>query len=104
MTQDTSDIQTPLSPKEIEQTEEIIENTSGDDSTGKTELELLREEITKLREQLARSQADYSNLVRRSREEQSQIGEWSENKTILKFLPILDNLERALEHTPEEFK
>jgi len=33
-----------------------------------------------------------------------QIGEWSENKTILKFLPILDNLERALEHTPEEFK
>ncbi len=30
--------------------------------------------------------------------------EWSENKTILKFLTILDNLERALEHTPEEFK
>ena len=42
--------------------------------------------------------------MRRSREEQSQIGEWSENKTILKFLIILDNLERALEHTPEEFK
>ncbi len=43
-------------------------------------------------------------MVRRSREEQSQIGEWSENKTILKFIPILDNLERALEHTPPEFQ
>jgi molecular chaperone GrpE len=32
------------------------------------------------------------------------MGEWVENKTILKFITILDNLERALEHTPEEFK
>lgn len=32
------------------------------------------------------------------------MSEWAENKTILKFLTILDNLERALEHTPEEFK
>lgn len=72
--------------------------------TGQDDIEQLKKEIEQLREQLARSQADYSNLVRRSREEQSQIGEWTENKTILKFLPILDNLERALEHTPEEFK
>jgi molecular chaperone GrpE len=64
----------------------------------------LKEEIAQLREQLARSQADYSNLVRRSRDENAQIGEWTENKTILKFLPVLDNLERAIEHTPEEFK
>jgi hypothetical protein len=68
------------------------------------ETEQLKAEIANLREQLARSQADYSNLVRRSREEQAQMTEWSENKTILKFLTILDNLERALEHTPEEFK
>lgn len=74
----------------------------GDDSIA--EITQLQWEIEQLREQLARSQADYANLVRRSREEQSQIGEWSENKTILKFLTILDNLERALEHTPEEFK
>jgi|GEM_PF-1197304 len=103
MIQDTSDIQTPLSAEEIPQTGETIENTSGD-STDPTEIEKLQEEIAQLREQLARSQADYNNLVRRSREEQSQIGEWAENKTILKFLSILDNLERALEHTPEEFK
>ncbi len=49
-----------------------------------------------------RLQADYANLVRRTREESIQIGEWTENKTILKFLPILDNLERSLEHIPAE--
>lgn len=67
-------------------------------------MQKLKEEIAQLREQLARSQADYSNLIRRSRDENAQIGEWTENKTILKFLPVLDNLERAIEHTPEEFK
>lgn len=101
MTQDTSDILTnPADP--------LPENeaTTSEDSTGahQDETDELRAEIAQLREQLARSQADYSNLVRRSREELSQVGEWSENKTILKFLTILDNLERALEHTPEEFK
>lgn len=74
------------------------DNTSWDD-----EIEKLKTEIAQLREQVARSQADYSNLVRRTREESAQIGEWTENKTILKFLPILDNLERSLEHIPTEF-
>lgn len=60
------------------------------------------ETIQNLQEQLARSQADYSNLVRRSREESAQIGQWTEDKTILKFLPILDNLERSLDHIPSE--
>lgn len=60
------------------------------------------ETIQNLQEQLARSQADYVNLVRRSREESAQIGQWAEDKTILKFLPILDNLERSLDHIPSE--
>ena len=60
------------------------------------------EELVQLREQVMRLQADYTNLVRRTREESIQIGEWTENKTILKFLPILDNLERSLEHIPSE--
>ena len=61
-------------------------------------------QIIQLREQLARSQADYSNLVRRTREESAQMGEWIENKTIMKFLPTLDNLERSLEHIPAGVK
>lgn len=103
MTQDF-DVSTDQQPKNPEPADEIV--MAEEPQTGSTQdtIEELKAEIAQLREQLARSQADYSNMVRRAKEEQMQIGEWSENKTILKFLPILDNLERALEHTPEEFK
>lgn len=102
MTQDTSDILTnPASAGEdnTTQQDETIPSASSHD-----EVDELKAQIAQLREQIARSQADYSNLVRRSREEQSQISEWTENKTILKFLPILDNLERSLEHIPTELQ
>jgi molecular chaperone GrpE len=101
MTQDTSDTLNTESPLNTDIHED---SAQGDGSGTQDEAEQLKAEIANLREQLARAQADYSNLVRRSREEQAQMTEWSENKTILKFLTILDNLERALEHTPEEFK
>jgi molecular chaperone GrpE len=108
MTQDASDTPNDTSPlfSDNTVTEETpsIGQQDGSNPPQDDEITKLKGEIGQLREQLARSQADYNNLVRRSREESSQIGEWSENKTILKFLPILDNLERALEHTPEEFK
>lgn len=68
------------------------------------ELTALRREISQLKDQLVRSQADYANLVRRNREESLQIGQWSEEKTILKFLPILDDLERSLDHIPEDMR
>jgi len=102
MTQDTSDILT--NPDNSDDNSQTTEPSHNGSNPPQDETEMLRVEIAQLREQLARSQADYNNLVRRSREELLQIGEWSENKTILKFLTILDNLERALEHTPEEFK
>ena len=107
MTQDSDDILTNTA--QANTAEEIIPQAEETTSTGQvssdnSELEQLKIEIAQLREQIARSQADYTNLVRRSREENAQIGEWSENKMIMKFLPTLDNLERALEHTPEEFK
>lgn len=79
----------------------IIETNSEETIPTPSQQEL-EETIQNLQEQLARSQADYTNLVRRSREESAQIGQWTEDKTILKFLPILDNLERSLEHIPTE--
>jgi molecular chaperone GrpE len=107
MTQDFSDVPTDTNnpgwiPEENNQTTQDAYTQW--QQWDQEETQKLKEEIAQLREQLARSQADYNNLVRRSRDESAQIGEWTENKTILKFLPILDNLERAVEHTPEEFK
>ncbi len=92
MTQDISD--TSNDSTVIPADDSTPQTWWGDDSN--TQLLQLQSEIEQLREQLARAQADYSNLVRRTREEQSQMGEWVENKTILKFITILDNLERAL--------
>lgn len=64
----------------------------------------LMSQISSLREQLARAQADYANMVRRNREESAQISEWIENKMTTRFLPTLDNLQRSLLHIPEELK
>lgn len=78
---------------------------SSTQSTGQqdnTIIDQLNEEIADLKDKLARSQADYNNLMRRSKEELSSIGEWSENKVVLKFLGTLDNLQRAMEHLPTE--
>lgn len=86
-------IESPISASEIDTSQ-----TGHDGSTHDDQSEMIRQ----LQDQLARAQADYANLVRRSREESLQIGQWTEEKTILKFLPILDNLERALEHIPSE--
>ncbi|MEI6711302.1 MAG: nucleotide exchange factor GrpE [bacterium] len=79
-----------------------LADTVTEESPTSSQQQELEETVQNLQEQLARSQADYTNLVRRSREESGQIGQWTEDKTILKFLPILDNLERSLEHIPAE--
>ena len=100
----TDPLQTPLSENTpttespISESETDISQTAHNGSTYDDQSEIIRQ----LQDQLARAQADYANLVRRSREESLQIGQWTEEKTILKFLPILDNLERALEHIPSE--
>ncbi len=86
------------------QDESVLSTTTSEDTltpstkddTSLSEIEILQQEISKLRDQLARSQADYNNLLRRNREEITQLTERSENKLLLKFLTILDNLERAL--------
>lgn len=98
MTQDVSDNSQNLPGEEAVLTETATwTGTSSSQSDAS-----VTEEIAQLREQILRLQADYTNLVRRTREESLQLGEWTENKTILKFLPILDNLERSLEHIPTE--
>ncbi len=115
MTQDTdASTDSPLFSEEItdttstdnEQTSSTSNQTGGDDNSGENNklIQKLQQEVAELREKLSRSQADYSNLVRRSQEEQTQIGEWSENTLLTKLLPLLDNLQRVVEHTPEEFR
>ncbi len=51
---------------------------------------------------LQRERADFTNFRRRAELDRDQSGRWTSGETIKKFLPILDDLERALSHRPAD--
>lgn len=77
----------------------------GPDSSGDSALsedfDNLAAEIAKLKDTLARSQADYKNLVARTERERLEMGDYVTEKLVTKLLPSFDNLERLLSGTPE---
>jgi len=74
--------------------------TPGGDGGGATEslsVEALQAELEQARGQYQRAVADYQNLERRSREERQEVGRFATADVIRGFLPVLDDLERAIE-------
>lgn len=57
----------------------------------------LREELEETKQQFLRARADYQNLQRRSQEERQEFGRYQLTSIVLNFLPVLDDLERAVE-------
>lgn len=55
-----------------------------------------------LEDLLKRVQAEYINYRKRTEEERVNLLKSASKSTILKILPVLDNLDRALKHTPKE--
>lgn len=80
---------------------EVPTSTSGDGSALAADFDNLAAEIAKLKDTLARSQADYKNLVTRTERERLEMGEYVTEKLVVKLLPSFDNLERLLSGTPE---
>ncbi len=66
----------------------------------KPNLAELEQKITELTEALQRERADAVNLRRRTEEERSQMSGFYKAMVVREFLPVLDNLERAIKHTP----
>lgn len=64
----------------------------------------LEDKIAELTEALQRERADAQNLRRRSEEERSKMAEFYKAMVIQEILPALDNLERAMKHTPKDLK
>jgi len=71
------------------------------------DIELLREALaeakTKAEENLAgwqRAQADFINYKRRTEQEKEDIGKFANSILVLSLLPVLDDLERALNSVP----
>ena len=48
-----------------------------------------------LENQLKRALADYANLERRVEDEKGQVVDWAKSYLLVKFLPVLDSLERV---------
>lgn len=60
--------------------------------------------VDELTADLQRVQADFINFRRRSDEERSSFMDLAKQDTILQLLPMLDNIDRALRHLPENLK
>lgn len=69
----------------------------------KKQLEL-EQQIGGLTDDLQRTRADFENYRKRSEAEKISARESGQASTILKLLPVIDNIERAIAYTPEELK
>jgi molecular chaperone GrpE len=66
-----------------------------------TEVAQLQEQLTQLQDQYQRVLAEYANYKRRTDQEKEQLGSFVKAEVLRAFLPVIDNLERAIE-APED--
>jgi len=69
----------------------------------KKQLEL-EQQIGELTQDLQRTRADFENYRKRSEADKAATYAHGQAAAILKLLPVIDNIERAITHTPEELK
>ncbi len=68
------------------------------------ELKTLQHQVTELTEALQRERADAVNLRRRHDEAMAGLKTRTKANIIRELLPVIDNLERALKHVPDELQ
>lgn len=64
--------------------------------------EELEQQVGELTADLQRMRADFENYRKRAEIERSSAMKTGEAKSIMKLLPVIDTLERALAHVPED--
>lgn len=82
-----------------EETEEVIEETVEESEQTDVEVETeeqSEDELAKVKDQLLRTMAEYDNFRKRSAREKVALRAEIITDVTAKFLPIMDNLERAL--------
>jgi molecular chaperone GrpE len=65
------------------------------------ELELQLQELT---QDLQRTRADFENYRKRVEQEKTTARDAGQSAAILKLLPVIDTIERAVAHVPEDLK
>lgn len=87
---------------EMPETDEKAENT---ECTEKCEdVNPLEKELGDTKEQLLRVTAEYANFRKRSEKEKQDSYVFAKSDTIKELLPVIDNLERALQSEQQDFE
>lgn len=81
---------------EIQGTQETSETSETPETSATSEIETLRQEIADLRDRSLRTLADFDNFRKRAERERQEIRRYALLEPLREFLPIADNLERAL--------
>jgi molecular chaperone GrpE len=66
--------------------------------------EQLEQQLGELTADLQRNRADFENYRKRTEAEKLQARESGQASAILKLLPVIDNIERAIAYTPQELQ
>jgi molecular chaperone GrpE len=84
--------------EETVDTSEVAENVGSETTTDPSGLELqqLRQQSEENYQRSLRTQADYDNFRRRTRQEKEEFAKYASLKVIEQLLPVIDNMERAL--------
>jgi molecular chaperone GrpE len=67
-------------------------------------VEELEQQVLELTADLQRTRADFENYRKRTELEKEQARAQGKAAAILKLLPVIDNIERAIAHLPEDLK
>lgn len=67
-----------------------------------SELDQLKAEVAQYKDNYLRATADFQNFKRRTEKEKSDIYKYAGEKLLVEVLPIVDNIDRAMSHVPEE--
>jgi len=64
----------------------------------------LEQQLAELTADLQRTRADFENYRKRVEQEKTAARAAGQSAAILKLLPVIDNIERAIAYTPEDIK
>lgn len=90
----------------VQEAIEEIEDTQWEENT-ENQSELTQDDdiqIGKVKDALARTQADYENFKKRTERDKADMIFFLKNDIFKKILPRMDDLERILSNTPEEMR
>lgn len=119
-----ADVKKNVEEKELDQTlEEALEAETSNDASQEAEVDEktseadeaaeeeskdmvteLQKELEEYKNKYLRLNADFQNFRKRSEKEKTDLYKYANEKLIVELLPLVDNMERALEHIDEENK